>query len=125
MQLILAELCGRWGCSWWENIITIILMSFKGKAAIVLLGLLLVPILLIVLIFLLGFIQVVAFISSFSKPKENITNTNITNTNNSPEEAQPILSAGVKFVGRRGVKFIDRKLKEANKDKLKNLDCSQ
>lgn len=120
MQLILAEFCGRWGCSWWENIITIILMSFKGKAAIVLLGLLLVLILLVVLIFLLGLIQVIAFISSFSKPKENITNPN-----NSQEEAQPILSAGVKFVGRRGVKFLDRKLKEANKDKLKNLDYSQ
>jgi Na+-transporting methylmalonyl-CoA/oxaloacetate decarboxylase gamma subunit len=117
MQLILAEFCGRWGCSWWENIITIILMSFKGKAAIVLLGLLLVLILLVVLIFLLGLFQVAAIISSFSKPKENISNPN-----NSQEQTQPILSAGVKFVGRRGVKFFDRKLKEINTTQINNLD---
>lgn len=117
MQLILAEFCGRWGCSWWENIITIILMSFKGKAAIVLLGLLLVPILLVVLIFLLGSIQIVEFISRFDKPKENISNSN-----NYQEQAQPIVSAGVKFVGRRGVKFLERKLRKANTTKVNNLD---
>ncbi|MEG3850074.1 hypothetical protein QT971_22600 [Microcoleus sp. herbarium19] len=110
MQLILAEFCGRWGCSWWENIITIILVSLKGKGAVLLLGLLLMPIFVVVLILLVGLIPAYEFIASLGRDKKDIENLN-----NSHEQDQSILSAGAKFVGRRGANFLGRKLKEVNK----------
>lgn len=110
MQLILAEFCGRWGCSWWENMITIILVSLKGKGAVLLLGLLLIPIVLVVLILLVGLIPAFEFIASFGRDKQELKNPN-----NSQEQDQSILSAGAKFVRRRGAKYLDRKLREVNK----------
>ncbi|MEG4803137.1 hypothetical protein QUB63_25010 [Microcoleus sp. ARI1-B5] len=110
MQLILAEFCGRWGCSWWENIITIILVSLKGKGAVLLLGLLLMPIFLVVLILLLGLIPAFEFIASFGKDKQKLKNPNT-----SQEQDQTIVSAGAKFVRRRGAKYLGRKLREVNK----------
>ena len=110
MQLILAEFCGRWGCSWWENIITIILVSLKGKGAVLLLGLLLIPIFLVVLILRVGLIPAYEFLASFGRDKQDIENQN-----NSQEQDQTIVSAGAKFVGRKGAKFLGRKLKEVNK----------
>jgi hypothetical protein len=38
MLLISAEFCGRWGCTWQENILNIILASLDGKSALILLG---------------------------------------------------------------------------------------
>jgi len=110
MQLILAEFCGRWGCSWWENIISLFLASSGVGGIMVLLGLILLPILLIVLVILTVFTQVFLFSDRLVKPKENITNSD------SSKEIEPqILSSGIsigKFVGRRAVKFLDRKLRE-------------
>ena len=76
-----------------------------------LLGLILLPILLIVLVILTVFTQVFLFFDRLVKPKENITNSD------SSKEIEPqiLSSAGIsigKFVGRRGVKFLDRKLRE-------------
>jgi len=110
MQLILAEFCGRWGCSWWENIIAIILVSLKGKGVVLLLGLLLMPIFLVVLILLVGLIPAFEFIASFGRDKQDIENQK-----KSQEQDQSILSAGAKFVGRRGAKYLGRKLREVNK----------
>ncbi|MEG3873921.1 MULTISPECIES: hypothetical protein [unclassified Microcoleus] len=110
MQLILAEFCGRWGCSWWEKIITIILVSLKGKGVVLLLGLLLIPIFLVLLILLVGLMPAFEFIARFGRDKQELQNLN-----NSQEQDQSILSAGAKFVGRRGAKFLGRKLKEVNK----------
>ncbi|MEG4305541.1 hypothetical protein [Microcoleus sp. D3_18a_C4] len=110
MQLILAEFCGRWGCSWWENIITIILVSLKGKGVVLLLGLLVMPIFLVLLILLVGLMPAFEFIARFGRDKQELQNLN-----NSQEQDQSILSAGAKFVGRRGAKFLGRKLKEVNK----------
>ncbi|MEG3863277.1 hypothetical protein [Microcoleus sp. herbarium12] len=118
MQLIFAEFCGRWGCSWWENIITIILVSLKGKGAVLLLGLLLMPIFLVVLILLVSLIPAFEFIASFGRDKQDIKNPN-----NSQEQDPTILSAGAKFVGSRGAKFLGRKLREVNKhEDVNNLD---
>ncbi|MEG4275096.1 MULTISPECIES: hypothetical protein [unclassified Microcoleus] len=110
MQLILAEFCGRWGCSWWENIITIILVSLKGKGVVLLLGLLVMPIFLVLLILLVGLMPAFELIASFGRDKQELQNLN-----NSQEQDQTIVSAGAKFVGRRGAKFLGRKLKEVNK----------
>jgi hypothetical protein len=110
MQLILAEFCGRWGCSWWENIITIILVSLKGKGAVLLLGLLLIPIVLVVLILLVGLMPAFEFIASFGRDKQDIENPN-----NSQQQDQSILSAGAKFFGPKGAKYLGRKLREVNK----------
>ena len=110
MQLILAEFCGRWGCSWWENIITIILVSLKGKGAVILLGLLLIPIVLVVLILLVALMPAFEFIASFGRDKQDIKNPN-----NSQEQDQSILSAGAKFFGPKGAKYLGRKLREVNK----------
>ena len=118
MQLILAEFCGRWGCSWWENIITIIFVSLKGKGAVLLLGLLLIPIFLVVLILLVAMIPAFEFIASFGRDKQELQNPN-----NSQEQDQSILSAGAKFVGRRGTQYFGRKLRQVNKHKdVNNLD---
>ena len=118
MQLILAELCGRWGCCWWENIITIILVSLKGKGAVLLLELLLMPIFLVILRLLVGLIPAFEFIASFGRDKQQPQNPN-----NSQEQDQSILSAGAKLVGRRGAKYLGRKLREVNKHKdVNNLD---
>jgi hypothetical protein len=73
----LAEFCGRWGCSWWENIITIILVSLKGKSAVLLLGLLLIPIVFVVLILLVGLIPAFELIASFGRDKQDIKNQTI------------------------------------------------
>ena len=110
MQLILAEFCGRWGCSWWENMITIILVSLKGKGAVILLGLLLIPIVLVVLILLVCLMPAFEFIASFGRDKQDIKNPN-----NSQEQDQTILSAGAKFVGRKAAKYLGRKLREVKK----------
>ncbi|MGB7708320.1 MAG: hypothetical protein WBL95_02015 [Microcoleus sp.] len=110
MQLILAEFCGRWGCYWWENIITIILVSLKGKGAVLLLGLLLIPIVLVVLILLVCLMPAFEFIASFGRDKQDLKNPN-----NSQEQDQTILSAGAKFLGRKGAKYLGRKLREGNK----------
>lgn len=40
MQLILAELCGRWGCSWQEGLLTVIFMTFGFPVILIVLGLL-------------------------------------------------------------------------------------
>lgn len=118
MQLILAEFCGRWGCSWWENIITIILVSLKGKGAVLLLGLLLMSIFLVVLILLVCLMPAFEFIASFGRDKQLPQNPN-----NSHEQDQSILSAGAKFVGRRGAKYLGRKLREVNKhEDMNNQD---
>ncbi|MBE9188003.1 hypothetical protein IQ270_26010 [Microcoleus sp. LEGE 07076] len=118
MQLILAEFCGRWGCSWWENIITIILVSLKGKGAVLLVGLLLIPIFLVVLILLVASIPAFEFIASFGKNKQELQNPN-----NSQQQDQSILSAGAKFVGCRGAKYLGRKLRKVNKhEDVNNLD---
>ncbi|MDQ2098866.1 MAG: hypothetical protein QQW96_14600 [Tychonema bourrellyi B0820] len=118
MQLILAEFCGCWGCSWWENIITIILVSLKGKGAVLLLGLLLIPIVLVVLILLLCLMPAFEFIASFGRDKQDIKNLN-----NSQEQDPTILSAGAKFVGRKAAKYLGRKLRERNKhEDVNNLD---
>ncbi|TAF56372.1 MAG: hypothetical protein EAZ60_10090 [Oscillatoriales cyanobacterium] len=58
------------------------------------------------------------FIASFGRDKQKLQNPN-----NSQEQDQSILSAGAKFVGRRGAKYLGRKLREANKhEDVNNLD---
>lgn len=110
MQLILAEFCGRWGCSWWEKIINLILGSLGTTGIITYFGLILLPIILIVLVVLTVFTQIFLFFYRLVERKENITNAD-----SSKEIEEQILSAGIsvgKFVGTRGIKFLDRKLKE-------------
>ena len=110
MQLILAEFCGRWGCSWWEKIINLILGSLGNTGIIIYFGLILLPIILIVLVVLTVFTQIFLFFYRLVERKENITNAD-----SSKEIEEQILSARIsvgKFVGTRGIKFLDRKLKE-------------
>jgi hypothetical protein len=106
MQLILAEFCGRWGCTWWENIINLIVASAGLPGIILLLFLILLPVIFLVTVFT----QVFLFFYRLIDRKEYVTNSD------SSQTIEPqILSAGIsagKFVGRRGIKFINRKFKE-------------
>lgn len=76
MQLILAEFYGRWGCTWQENILNIILASLDGKSTLILLGILLLPIFLGVLMLLAGLVKVYEFISGWSGALLGIPNPN-------------------------------------------------
>ena len=76
MPLILAEFCGRWGCTWQENIFNIILASLDGKSALILLGILLLPIFLGVLMLLAGLVTVYEFISGWGRALLGIPNPN-------------------------------------------------
>jgi hypothetical protein len=76
MPLILAEFCGRWGCTWQENILNIILASLDGKSALILLGILLLPIFLGVLMLLAGLIRLYEFISGWGRALLGIPNPN-------------------------------------------------
>ncbi|HEY9635771.1 MAG TPA: hypothetical protein V6D14_20365 [Coleofasciculaceae cyanobacterium] len=76
MPLILAEFCGRWGCTLQENILNIILASLDGKSALILLGILLLPIFLGVLMLLAGLIRLYEFISGWGRALLGIPNPN-------------------------------------------------
>lgn len=62
MPLFLAVFCGRWGCTWWEGIITLFIMSLPA-----------IPVLLFLL--LLGLLKAVLFITKFARPKPEIKPT--------------------------------------------------
>lgn len=70
MPLILAEFCGRWGCTWWEGIITVILVSLGFKGILLLLG----AILLGLVLLLLKLIEFYEFISNWQRGKQLISN---------------------------------------------------
>jgi hypothetical protein len=76
MPLILAEFCGRWGCTWQENILNIILASLDGKSALILLGILLMPIFMGLLILLIGLVTAYEFISGWGRALLGIPNPN-------------------------------------------------
>jgi hypothetical protein len=94
MPLILAEFCGRWGCTWQENVLNIILASLDGKSTLILLGVLLMPILFGVLMLLAGLVTVYEFISGWSRALLGITNPN-----KSQQQANRILTTA-RFLGR-------------------------
>jgi hypothetical protein len=94
MQLILAEFCGRWGCTWQEGIINVILASLDGKSALILMGILLMPIFFAVLMLLAGLVTVYEFISGWGRALLGITNTH-----KSPQQGKRILPT-VKLLGR-------------------------
>jgi len=75
MPLILAEFCGRWGCTWWEGIINLIIMNFP---AFILLFFW------FIILLILGGIEAVDFITNFGKPKQDIKNTNKSEKPNKP-----------------------------------------
>ncbi len=62
MPLIFAEFCGRWGCTWWEGIITLFIMSLPA-----------IPVLLLLLV--LGLLKAVLFITKFARAKPEIKPT--------------------------------------------------
>ena len=76
MPLILAEFCERWGCTWQENILNIILASLDGKSALILLGILLMPIFMGLLILLIGLVTAYEFISGWGRALLGIPNPN-------------------------------------------------
>jgi hypothetical protein len=76
MSLIFAEFCGRWGCTWQENILNIILASLDGKSALILLGILLMPIFTGLLILLIGLVTAYEFISGWGRALLGILNSN-------------------------------------------------
>ncbi len=94
MPLILAEFCGRWGCTWQENILNIILASLDGKSALILLGILLMPIFMGVLMLLGGLIRLYEFISSWGRALLGIPNPN-----KSQQQANRVLTTA-RFLGR-------------------------
>ena len=94
MSLILAEFCGRWGCTWQENILNIILASLDGKSALILLGILLMPIFMGLLILLIGLVTVYEFISGWGRALLGIPNPN-----KSQQQANRILTTA-RFLGR-------------------------
>jgi hypothetical protein len=94
MPLFLAEFCGRWGCTWQENILNIILASRDGKSALILLGILLMPIFMGLLILLIGLVTVYEFISGWGRALLGIPNPN-----KSQQQANRILTTA-RFLGR-------------------------
>lgn len=92
MQLILAEFCGRWGCTWQEGIINVILASLDGKSALILLCILLLPIFLGVLMLLAGLVTVYEFISGWSRALLGIPNLNKSQQQDIPEPAETVVN---------------------------------
>jgi hypothetical protein len=94
MQLVLAELCGRWGCSWQENVLNIILANLDGKSGLILLGILLISIFWGVLMLLTGLVTVYEFILFWGKSLLGIANPN-----KSQQQGDRILPTA-RFLGR-------------------------
>jgi hypothetical protein len=103
MSLIFAEFCGRWGCTWQENILNIILASLDGKSALILLGILLMPIFTGLLILLIGLVTAYEFISGWGRALLGILNSN-----KSQQQDEYILTTD---------EFFDRAVTIANKVK--------
>lgn len=105
MQLILAEFCGRWGCTWQEGLINVLLVSLGSKRTLILLcillGILLLPIFFGVLILLIGLETVYEFISGWGRALLDIPKPH-----KSPQQSKRILPT---------VEFLDRTLIVANK----------
>ena len=136
MQPILAEFCGRWGCTWWEGILTVIFISPGGVIILLVLGaaLLLVsavlPLLLIgALTYQIGAItswfkgeQKAKLPDKFQQQDKRILSTGSKllahaakvlapsdeNAGKSQQQDEHILSAGGKLRF-RAVKFLERK----------------
>lgn len=94
MPLILAEYCGRWGCTWWEGIISLIIMNFPAFVFLFFL---------FIILLLLGVIEAVDFITNFGKPKQEIKNTN-----NPQKQNKPVLLA-TKLLGHAVKKQLDNR----------------
>jgi hypothetical protein len=94
MPLILAEFCGRWGCTWQEKIINVILASLDAKSALILLGILLMPILFGVLMFLAGLVNIYELILFWGRAVLGLSHPN-----KSQQQGRRILPT-VKFLGR-------------------------
>lgn len=75
MALILAAFCGRWGCTWWEGIITLIVMNFPAFAFLLFC---------FIILLLLAIIEAVDFITTFGKPKQEIPTVNKLEKQNKP-----------------------------------------
>lgn len=71
----MAEFCGRWGCTWWEGIITIIIINFTAFAFLFLW---------FIILLLMGVIEAVNFITNLGKPKQEIKNINKPQKQNKP-----------------------------------------
>jgi hypothetical protein len=94
MPLIFAEYCGRWGCTWWEGIITLIIMNFPAFAFLFFW---------FIVLLLLGVLKAVDFITNFGKPKQEIKNTN------KPQEENKRVLLAIKLLGRAVKKQLDNR----------------
>lgn len=87
MPFILAESCGRWGCSWWEGIISVILLSFaKSPGSLLILFGGIVALLLVSIEFIDKLIEVI--INSI-KSQDNLINEVVVHAINKAEVQPP------------------------------------
>ena len=87
MPFIIAESCGRWGCSWWEGIISITLLSFaKSPGGLLILFGGSVAIILVSIEFI---VQLIEFIINSIEGKNNLINEVVVNAINEAEVQLP------------------------------------
>lgn len=70
MQLLLAEFCGRWGCSWQEGLLTLFFMALFKCGPVVGLLVIFAPILLIIFLIFYPIIFIYDKITYFMLPEE-------------------------------------------------------
>ena len=129
MPFIIAESCGRWGCSWWEGIISITLLSFaKSPGGLLILFGGSVAIILVSIEFI---VQLIEFIINSIEGKNNLINEVVVNAINEAEVQLPkkhILRAS-SFLMNRAVVLVRRvndrgrtKQEQASSAKSKLID---